>query len=205
VKISFVKTQFLPLSSCKESLDELLSTKDESIFCDERVVVFSLGGTKSSDESLAAAEESERALRWQEASAHYRQALSKVTKDSLKNRIRARLGHSLLQVAMKAPSPYEFRNGIRSAIEACEEEHLGDSPTRTVDSSAFRCHALVAYLKSWLTTNPRKKRQFLDHAWSLTKQSLDGYQKAQDVDGFIDTHNQLGITAQRAFAFEWSL
>src|SRR6266487_1891304 len=90
--------------------------------CEERVVVLSLVGASRSEECLAAAEENERAFRWQEASARYRQALSQFTESALTNRIRARLGHSLFQEAMMAKSPDNFRSGIRSAIEACRGE-----------------------------------------------------------------------------------
>ncbi|TMI09319.1 hypothetical protein E6H34_00825, partial [Candidatus Bathyarchaeota archaeon] len=168
-------------------------------------MVSSLTEAEVSDECLAAAEESEVAFKWQEASAYYTRALSRLTGSSLENLLRARLGYSLFQAAMQTQSPSEFGPGIRSAIEVCKKGRFDNTSTSPDGPSAFRCQAMVAYLESWLDANPKKRKQHLDSAWALTKQSLEACQKALQFENFVETYTRLGITAQKAFSLDWSI
>jgi len=152
-------------------------------------------------------EEREKAYDWLGAAEFYRKALSLVPEqDSSKlAEIYESLGYAFYQAAMQAESVDEFKSTMHQAVANCQraKEFYGRLSGQEKTPRMFRCDAMTAFVGYWLATEVPEKKRLLNECWKLAKESLNGFEQAEDALEYGKTYNRLATSIVFGFALEW--
>jgi hypothetical protein len=156
---------------------------------------------------LIQAEKQEKEYDWLGAAESYENCLTSVSQEdaSRLGNTHERLGYALSRAAVQADNADEFMERMHKAglsYEKAREAYLKSSG-KVRDPKAVRCGAMKAYIDHWLATEASEKKRLLDECWNLTKESLKGFEEAEEPLEYGKTHNQLSSSTIFIFTREW--
>jgi hypothetical protein len=113
--------------------------------------------------------------------------------------------HAFYRAAMQANTPSEFKERLEQAVEGYgkargfygKSEGVGRTPR------SQRCRAMEALLGFWLATETPERKRLIDESWTLTKESLRGFQEVGEALEYCRTYNQLSAGAAFHNSLEW--
>lgn len=156
---------------------------------------------------LSNAEKKEKEYDWISAVESYRKALGFVLgQDSSRlGDIYERLGYALHRVAMMSESVEQFRVSMcRAAAEYEKAKEFYDKTSSSGKTPrALRCDGMIAYMGYWLASEVSEKKRLIDECWKLAKDCLGAFHEAGDGSEFRRTYNQLSMSVDLGFFFEW--
>ena len=132
------------------------------------------------------AKEHEKRYEWLQAAGCYKKAsdLALDEKDFLKTAdFQEKIAFSLFRAAFQSETNTEFKERMKLAIQAYKKE-IKILETSKEDIKQVRikqAEASVAYTRSWLEENPKKRKKLLDEWWTLGNQVLEAHESAGDI------------------------
>jgi len=142
---------------------------------------------------------------WLQAAESYDRALKQVSEESgIRGRIHEGTGWAFFKAAMQVDDLEQFRNMVQRANLAYEKasddyRHLGSD----AEPRMIRCHAMRAYLDSWLSSEYPEKKRFLENSCRLMRKALDAFDKTGDALEYARTCTSLSPAVAQLFFLEW--
>jgi tetratricopeptide (TPR) repeat protein len=134
---------------------------------------------------LKKAKEHEKKYEWLQATKLYDEAydLSLKKQDFLKaSELQERKGCCFFRAAFQSQTNIEFRKLIKKAIQAYQKEsEIIRAKEADNQLKINEANASIAYTRSWLETNPKRKVALFDEWWELENQVLEAYQSIGDL------------------------
>lgn len=123
----------------------------------------------------------------------------------MKGPIYERLGYSFFRAATQADEKYQFKERITQSVSNYKIAHeFFARQTRPQEvARSLRCQAMIAYLGSWLASDPLEKKRMMVECWSLTTESLKAFGETESALEYGKTFNLLSVSAILAVAMEW--
>jgi KaiC/GvpD/RAD55 family RecA-like ATPase len=135
---------------------------------------------------LKKAKEHEKRYEWLQAAECYKKAFDSIVDE--KDAIGAvdfqeKIAFSLFRAAFQSETNTEFKERMKLAIQAYKKEIkiLETSKEKNKQVKIKHAEASVAYTRSWLEENPKKRKKLLDEWWTLGKQVLEAHESAGDT------------------------
>ena len=135
---------------------------------------------------LEKAKKEEKKYEWLQAAELYEKASSLVLKKNDMTKAAAlvgRIGFCYSKAGFQAQTNIEFKKRLSLAIQAYEKKIQISEEKKAKNKQARikQAEAFVAYGRSWLEKNPKKRKALLDEWWTLENQVLKIYESIGDV------------------------
>jgi hypothetical protein len=132
---------------------------------------------------LKKAKEHEKLYEWLQAAECYKKAFDSIVDE--KDVIGAvdfqeKIAFSLFKAAFQSETNTEFKKRMKLAIQAYKKEItiLETSKEKNKQVKIKQAEASVAYTRSWIEENPKKRKKLLDEWWTIGNQVLEAYESA---------------------------
>ena len=135
---------------------------------------------------LSNAGELEKRYEWLQATEFYQKAIDQTSKkkDFRKGaEIHEKMGFSFYRSAFQSQTNIAFRKRLKLAIQAYQgaRKLLAKIKEKNSQAKSLHAKAFIIYIRSWLETNPLKKKKLLDEWWILENKALTAYEFAGDT------------------------
>jgi len=159
------------------------------------------------EQILGKAAENEKRYDWLGAVELYGKALSLVPEAGpLKlGQVQEKVGYAFYRAAMQAESQEEFKIRMRQAVADYEKarEFYGKVAEPGQAARMLRCDAVIACAGYWLASEVGEKKRLINECWRLAKECLKAFEKVGDAREYGKTFNQLSVSIDLGFFFEW--
>jgi len=144
---------------------------------------------------LNKAKKQEKKYEWLQATRLYNEATDLALKKRAKFKaaeLQARKGFCFYRAAFQAQTNMEFQKLLKKSIQAYQKEvKILEGKELDNQTNIKHANALIACMRSWLETNPTKKKKLLEEWWSIEKQLLSDHERETDQYSVGKTCNDL--------------
>ena len=135
---------------------------------------------------LEEAKEHEKKYDWLQAAKNYKKASESLseTKDFLNaSELQRKAGFCYYRAAMQTKTNAKFRSVLKHSILAYEKvsKLLERTNNEKYQVEIQHAQAMIAYMRSWQETEPKKVKSLLDKWWNLENQVLEAYKSIGNI------------------------
>jgi len=150
----------------------------------------------SSESLLEEAKNLEKKYEWLHAAEFYKQVFASMEKDGHSAEVAnfcERLGYSLFRAALQATTNEQFQSRMLQAANANEKAATLYQKSINEKSAAksISYQAKAIYARSWIETDPVRKRDLLDQWWSLNSKAIEIFDRIGDHIAVAQTCNDM--------------
>ncbi|UCE96178.1 MAG: hypothetical protein JSV51_00790 [Candidatus Bathyarchaeota archaeon] len=150
---------------------------------------------------IAEAKKFEKKQDWLQAVKSYKKTQTNILKQKNYQKageIQERIGFCLQNLAMQAKNREDFTKKIQHSIEAYKKassfyQKPLNNPTTTRSTHAFRCDAIIKYLRYWLKLDPSEKKKLLDECLDLESKVLAYFSESKEPYEYGKTYSALPL------------
>ncbi len=151
----------------------------------------------------------EKRFDWISAIKFYEKALATALNENLDFEVAEiceRIGFCFNRVAFQAGNTSEFRSHMFQALDRYKEaiKILEKIAGHEKQAKICHCKATTAYVNSFLKSDYTSRKKLLDECWSLEKEALRIYKKADDQVSLGRTYNELNKYLVDRLTLEWN-
>jgi len=144
---------------------------------------------------LNKAKKQEEKYEWLQATKLYNEAADLALKKRAKFKaaeLQEKKGFCFYRAAFQAQTNIEFQRLLKKSIQAYQKEvEILEGKEVDNQTNIKHANALIACMRSWLETNPTKKKKMLEEWWSIEKQLLSIFERDTDLYSVGKTCNDL--------------